>query len=291
MSYVVTGATGHLGRLIVEALLDRGAAPEQITATGRRLEALAPFAERGVKTARLDYTDPASIDAALEPGDTLILVSGSEVGQRIAQHTAVIDAAKRVGVARIIYTSAPHADDTALILAPEHTATEQAIRESGLPFTLLRNGWYTENYVQTVSDAAESGVITASVGDGRVASASRVDYAEAAAAAALDEASTGQVFELTGDTAWGFGELATTASHLLGRPVRYEPLSPAAHADVLRSAGLDDGTVGFVVGLDENIRNGLLAHTPGDLRKLIGRPTTPLADGLAAALPARDLTS
>ena len=283
MSYIVTAASGQLGALIVDALLARGAEPSSIVATARDTTKIASLADRGVTTATLDYSKPETIAAALGAGDVVVLVSSDAVGQRVPQHTAVIDAAKAAGVARIVYTSAPHADDTTLILAPEHKATEEHLRASGVPFTILRNGWYTENYTGEVGKARQSGEITASVGDGRVASASRKDYAEAAAVALLDDTTAGKTFELSGDYAWNFSELAEAIAGIVGSPVSYRALTPEEHAEQLTGFGLDEGTVGFVVALDGNIRDGLLAETSGDLARLIGRPTTPLAEGLAAA--------
>jgi NAD(P)H dehydrogenase (quinone) len=284
MSIVVTGATGHLGRLIVEGLLREGVAPAGIVAGGRSVEKLADLGERGVTVTRIDYTDPASLDSAFQGAETLMLVSGSEVGQRVAQHGAAIDAAARAGVTRIVYTSAPKASSTTLVLAPEHKATEELLAASGIAYTVLRNGWYTENYVATVNQARESGVIAASVGDGLTASASRVDYADAAVAALLGAGHEGKVYELAGDVAWSHAELAQVVADILGTEVVYNALTPEDHLAVLTSAGLDDGTAGFVVALDANTREGLLGETSPDLRTLIGRPSTPLRDGLVAAL-------
>lgn len=283
MSIIVTAASGHLGALIVDALLARGAAPSEITATSRDVSKLARYADRGIATATLDYTEPETVTAAVNPGDVLVLVSSDAVGRRFAQHSAVVAAAKDAGVGRIVYTSAPRATTSALILAPEHKATEEFIVASGVPFTFLRNGWYTENYSGEVEKGRVSGEITASVGNGRVASASRKDYAEAAAVAALDDSLTGRVLELSGDYAWDWHELADAISDIVGTPVAYRALTPEQHAGALSAAGLDDGTVGFVVGLDGNIRDGLLAETSGDLSRLIGHPTEPLVDGLAAS--------
>lgn len=283
MSTIVTAASGQLGRLVVEALLARGAAPDSVVATSRDVSKLADLAERGVRTAELDYARPDTVAAVIGAGDVVVLISSDAVGQRVTQHAAVIDAAKAAGAARVVYTSAPKATTSALVLAPEHKATEEHLAASGVPATVLRNGWYTENYAGEVATARESGVVSASVGDGRVASASRRDYAEAAAVAALDDSTAGRTFELSGDHAWNWDELAEAVAGITGTPVRYESLTPEQHAERLRGAGLDEGTVGFVVALDGNIRDGLLAETSGDLRALIGRPTTPLAEGLAAA--------
>lgn len=284
MSIVVTGATGHLGRLVVTHLLADGVPADGIVAAGRRTETLADLAERGVRVATLDYGQPETTAAALEGAETVLLVSGSEVGQRVDQHRAVIEAAKAAGVRRLVYTSAPKADTSPLVLAPEHKATEEILRASGLTFTILRNGWYTENYVGDVQRAAETGEIVGAYGDGRVASAPRDDFAAAAAVVLRTEGHDDAVYELSGDEAWGFDELAAAASEVLGRPVTYRAVSSEQRAADLAAAGLDEGTVGFVVALEENTRDGLLAETPGDLSRLIGRATTPLIDALRSAL-------
>jgi NAD(P)H dehydrogenase (quinone) len=283
MSLVITATSGHLGRLVVESLLARGTDPADIVATARDLDSISGLAARGVRTARLDYDEPTTVAEVVETGDILLLVSGSEVGRRAGQHASVIEAAKQAGVARIVYTSVLGATTTPLLLAPEHKATEEALVASGVPFTILRNGWYTENYAGEIEKGRETGAITASVGDGRVASASRVDYADAAAVVLTGEGHEGAVYELSGDVAWSFDELAAAIAGIVGRDVVYTRMTPEEHAAVLTSAGLDEGTVGFVVGLDGDIRAGLLADTSGDLARLIGRPTTPLAEGLAAA--------
>ena len=284
MSIVVTGATGHLGRLVVEHLLADGVPADQVVATGRRTERLADLAERGVRVATADFARPETLAAAFDGAEVVLLVSGSEVGQRVEQHRTAIEAAKAAGVRRVVYTSAPQADTTALVLAPEHKATEEILRASGVTFTILRNGWYTENYVGDVQRAGETGEITGAFGDGRVSSAPRDDFAAAAAVVLRTDGHDDAVYELSGDEAWGFTDLAAAASELLGREVTYRPVSAEQRRADLAAAGLDEGTVGFVVALEENTRDGLLAATPGDLSRLIGRPTTPLTDALRTAL-------
>jgi NAD(P)H dehydrogenase (quinone) len=284
VSVVVTGATGHLGRLVVENLLDRGVPADQVVAIGRRTQTLADLAERGVQVRRADFDDRASLDEALRGADSVLLVSGSDVGRRVPQHARVIDAAKAAGVGHLVYTSAPHADTTPLVLAPEHKATEELIRASGLPFTILRNGWYTENYLGDLEQARTTGEVVSSVGAGRVASASRADYAAAAAAVLTGTGHDGAVYELSGDTAWDYTDLAAAISQVIGRDVVYRPVTPAERLSGLLAAGLDEGTAQFVVALEDNTRAGLLAETTGELARLIGRPTTPLVDGLRAAV-------
>lgn len=283
MTIVVTGASGHLGRLAIAALLERGVPASDIRALGRSAERLAPLAARGVETAVIDFGKPETLDVAFAGADALLLVSGSEVGKRVQQHTNAIEAAQRVGVGRLVYTSAPHATETELVLAPEHAATERMLVSSGLPVTILRNNWYTENYVAQLDTAAATGEIVGSAGDGRVASASREDYAEAAAVVLTTDGHEGAVYELSGDVAWSFDDLAEAFGALVGRTVVYRSVASEEHRDILIAAGLDEGTAGFVVALDENIRDGALADATDTLAGLIGRPTTPLAEGLAAA--------
>ena len=283
MSIVVTGATGQLGRLIVQHLLADGVPAADITATGRTIERLSDLAEQGVRVVKSDYSDVDSLVAAFTGAQTLMLVSGSEVGQRAAQHRNAIEAAKTAGVQRIVYTSVLNADRTALPVAPEHVETEAMLRESGITTTLLRNGWYTENYLGDLAQAAQTGEIVAAVGQGRVASATRDDYAAAAAKVLTTEGHDGKTYELSGDVAWTFTDLAAAATEVLGRPVVYREVTVDEHRAILESAGLDAGTIGFVLGMDENTANGELADVTGELSALIGRPTTPLADALRAA--------
>jgi NAD(P)H dehydrogenase (quinone) len=282
MSIVVAGATGHLGRLVVESLLARGVAPDEVVAAGRSPEKLAELGGLGVRTAVFDYEAPA--DGVLEAGDTVLLTSLPVPGNRVQLHGNAIDAAAKAGVGRIVYTSAPHADDTPLVLAPEHKGTEQRLVASGVPYTILRNNWYTENYGQTVAQAARTGVILGSAGEGRVASATRADYAAATAAALSTDGHENAVYELSGDTAWSFPEFAATLAGLLGRDVEYRSVSPEEHLAALVAAGVNEGTAGFVVALDGNIREGTLADATPELSRLAGRPSTPLADGLRALL-------
>ncbi|MEZ0446546.1 SDR family oxidoreductase [Cellulomonas sp. ICMP 17802] len=281
MSVVVTGATGHLGRLVVQHLLAGGLPADQIVATGRRTERLADL---GVRTATADYADPATLAAAFAGAETVVLVSGSEPGARVAQHANVIEAARAAGVRRLVYTSAPHADTSALVLAPDHKATEELVTGSGLAWTIVRNNWYTENYVGALEQARATGVLLSSTGDGRVASASRDDYAAGAAAVVLGDGHEGRVYELSGDVAWTFDQLADAISTVIGAPVVHKHVSSDEHRAILLDAGLDEGTAGFVVTLDADIRRGDLADATADLRTLLGRPTTPLVDGLRAAI-------
>ncbi len=144
---VVTGATGQLGRLVIDALLKRVPA-EHIVAAVRNVEKAQPLAELGVHVRQANYDDPDSWQAALQGAEKVLLISSSEIGQRVNQHRAVIEAAKRQGVALLAYTSLLHADSSPLGLAQEHRETEALIHASGVPYVLLRNGWYTENYTQ-----------------------------------------------------------------------------------------------------------------------------------------------
>jgi NAD(P)H dehydrogenase (quinone) len=282
MTVLVTAASGQLGRLVLDSLLERGVDPATIRAGARTPAALSSYAERGVDVVALDYDDPASAEAATRGVDRVLLISGSEVGQRVAQHRTVVEAAAANGVGHLVYTSAPKATTADFALAPEHKATEEAIAAAGVPATILRNNWYHENYAQGLATARETGVIHTSAGEGRVASAARRDYAQAAAVVLTTDGHAGQVYELAGDVAWDLETLAAASAEVLGREVRLERLTGEEHVALLVSFGLDAGAAAFVAGIDDAIRRGILGDTDGTLSRLLGRPTTPLVDGLRA---------
>ncbi|MGH3703328.1 MAG: SDR family oxidoreductase [Agromyces sp.] len=288
MTILITAASGQLGRLVVDALLARGAAPTDIVATARDTSKLERFAARGIRTAELDYARPETIAPALDGVDTVLLISASVPGGRVALHQNVIDAAKAAGVEKLVYTSAPRATTTSLVLAPDHKATEEAIAASGVPAVIVRNNWYTENYAADVARAASTGVIASSVGDGRVASATRADLAEGAAVVLLEDGHLGEVYEFGGDVAWNFDDLASAAGDVLGREVVFTRLSTEEQVAALQSAGLDADMAGFVAAIDTGIREGDLAETDGTLSRLLGRPTTTLVDGLRAVVAVED---
>ncbi|GAA2789686.1 SDR family oxidoreductase [Kitasatospora aburaviensis] len=283
--YVVTGATGQLGRLVVEGLLARVPASEVAVAV-RSAGKAADLAARGVTVREVDYDRPESLAGAFGAGDRVLLISGSEVGRRIPQHTAVVEAARAAGVALLAYTSAPGA--ATFRLADEHKATEAAIRESGLRYSFLRNGWYTENYLGDAAGTVDRGIVIGSAGEGRIASAPRKDYADAAVAVLVGEGDEGghadTVYELSGDVAWSLPELAAELAKASGRPVGHRDVTPAEHREVLVGAGLPEGFAEVLVDVDAGIARGELAGTPGDLARLIGRPTVPLAESVRTAL-------
>ncbi len=278
----VTGATGLLGRLVVDQLLARTSA-ERVVAIARNPDKMPVVLEKSVQTRIADHDDRAAVDAAVAGVDVLLLISGNEFGKRIPQHENVILAAQQAGVSRIVYTSAPRADTSETAIVAEHKATERMIRESGLTYTILRNNSYHENYVPFLEPARTTGAIIGSVRDGKVASADHVDYAEAAAVVLSSAGHENVAYELTGDTSWTYPELAATVADVLGTPVTYQDLSPAEHAEVLRASGVDGPTIDFLVQLDADVAAGVSAEATDQLRHLIGRPTTPLLDGLRAA--------
>ena len=283
MKIAVTGATGQLGRLVIDKLLEHTAS-DKIIAVVRNEEMARPLADRGVEVRLAGYGDRSALEAAFSGVDKVLLISSSEVGQRIEQHGNVIEAAKAAGVKHIVYTSAPRATTTSLILAPEHKATEENILQSGLNYTILRNNWYTENYLSQIEAARNTGAIVAAAGEGRVASATRADFAAAAAAVLQGEGHEGKIYELGGDHAWDYNELAKNVGVIIGKPVEYRPVDGTALIDQLKAVGMDEGTAGFVAALDANIAEGALSEVTGDLSKLIGRPTTSLKQGLMDAM-------
>ncbi|MFF5568387.1 SDR family oxidoreductase [Streptomyces sp. NPDC012623] len=284
MSIVVTGATGHLGRLVVEALLAADVPADGIAAAVRNKDRAADLGALGVELRTADYSRPETLKDAFRSGDRVLLVSGSEVGQRVAQHTAVVEAAKEAGVAQLAYTGVLGGPEADFELAAEHKVTEQLILDSGLPYTFLRNGWYTENYTDNLAPVLEHGAVVAAAGTGRVASATRADYAAAAAAVLTGEGHLGKAYELSGDTAWSFEEYAAELSRQTGRTIVYNDVPAETLLSILTGAGLPEPFAAILVDVDAAIGRGRLAATPGDLARLIGRPTTPLAESVARAV-------
>ncbi|NYV72943.1 SDR family oxidoreductase [Streptomyces sp. UH6] len=283
MSIVVTGATGHLGTLVINELLNRVPA-EEVAAVVRNAEKAAPLAERGVELRIADYDSPATLRDVFRPGDVVLLISGSEVGRRIPQHTAVIEAAKAAGVARLAYTGVLGGPDADFKLADEHKATEQAILDSGLTYTFLRHGWYTENYTEQLPVQLEHGV-AGSAGDGRIGLATRADYAAADAVVLTEQGHENKAYELSGDTAWSLAEYAAELSRQSGKEVSYHDLPAEAYRSVLTGAGVPEPMAQILVDVDTSaIARGLLQGGTGELARLIGRPATPVADTIADAL-------
>ena len=280
MTIAVTGATGHLGRLVIGKLQNHVPATDVI-ALVRSPEKAAGL---GVEAREADYDRPETLGPALAGVDTLLLISANEVGKREAQHRNVIEAAKQAGVKRIVYTSLLHADRSPLSLAGEHAATESALKASGIPFTILRNGWYTENYTGSIPGALAGGAFIGSAGDGRISSATRADYAEAAVAALTGDGHEGKTYELAGDEAWTLGDLAAEISRQTGRTIPYRNLPEAEYAAALAGFGLPESLAQAIAGWDVSASRGALFDDSRQLSRLIGRPTTPLTVTVADAL-------
>ncbi|MCH0563220.1 MULTISPECIES: SDR family oxidoreductase [unclassified Streptomyces] len=282
MSIVITGATGKLGRHVVEQLLEKVPA-DQITAVVRDRAKAADLAERGVRLAVADYNAPETFDGLFAAGDKVLLISGNEFDKgRPQQHKVVIDAARAAGVALLAYTSAPVTLTAAL--ADDHRATEEILVGSGVPYTLLRNGWYHENYTENLAPVLEHHAVVAAAGEGRVSSASRADYAGAAVAVLTGEGHENRTYELGGDTAWGLAEFAAELSRQTGEEITYTPVSVDALTGILTDAGLPAPFAAMLAGADASIEKGELVVSTGDLSRLNGRPTTPLGEAVAAAL-------
>lgn len=273
-TYAVTGATGQLGRLAVLALLDRGVPASEVIAIVRNEAKARPLAERGVRVRVADYDDAEALDKAFAGVDRLLFVSGSEVGQRERQHRAVIKAAKASGVSRIAYTSIARAEENSMPLGAEHRATEALLRESGIATLLLRNSWYVENYTEQLAQYLAVGAVVGATGTARIAAAPRADYAEAAAAALVDDVAPG-VYEL-GGPAFSMAELAAAISTATGRELPYRDVSLEDFEAGLLAAGLDAGTAAFVTALERGAAAGELDVPVTDLERLLGRPATDL---------------
>lgn len=278
----ITGATGHLGRLTIHALLNQDIAAHEIIAIVRSPEKAADLAARGVQVRQADYSQPEALQAALEGVQKLLLISSSDFNDRVDQHRHVIEAAKQAGVKLLAYTSILRAETSSLSLAADHKATEELIRASGLPFVFLRNGWYLENY--NLAQALEHGVIAGSAGNGRVSAASRADYAAAAAAVLTQPKLENAIYELGSDQAFTLTELAAEVQAQSGRPVVYQNMPPEAYAGMLQSFGLPAVITEMVADSDVQLERGELYTDRKDLSQLIGRPTITMSDAIKAAL-------
>lgn len=278
MTIAVTGASGQLGRLVISGLVDRGHKPIALVRDTARA------ADLGTQARVFDYDHPENLAEALAGIDTILLISGNEIGKRAAQHTAVIDAAKAAGVRRIVYTSLLHADSSVLSLAAEHLATEAALAASGLDVTVLRNGWYHENYTASVAPALANGTFYGAAGTGRIAGAARVDYAAAAVAVLTGDGHVGQTYELAGAPAYTLTDLAAQISAQTGREIPYINLTEADYAKALEGAGLPAAVAGAYASFDTGAAAGALDADGATLKRLIGRDSTPLADAVRAAI-------
>lgn len=281
MTIAITGATGQLGRLVVAQLL-RTVPAGELLALAR---STAKAADLGIAARCADYARPETLPPALAGVDTLLLISSSEVGQRIAQHRNVVEAAKRAGVKRIVYTSLLHADTSPLSLAPEHLDTEQAIKASGLAYTVLRNGWYIENHTAAIPAALSAGVLLGSAGEGRFSAAARADYAAAAAVVLTSPGHEGKTYELAADDAYTRAQFAAEVSRQAGKPLVYKDLPQAEYADALAGAGLPLPLAQALASWDASAAGDVLFDDSRQLSRLMGRPTTPLPAVIAQALP------
>ena len=280
MTLAITGASGQLGRLVIEKLKTL-TLPSGLVGLARTP---AKAADLGITIRQADYAAPESLAAALHDVDTVLLISSSEIGQRTEQHRHVIDAAKTAGVKRIVYTSLLHADRSPLSLAGEHMDTERLLKASGLAYTILRNGWYTENYTGSVKAAVAGGALIGSAGEGRISSAARADYADAAALVLTSTGHDGKTYELAGDNAYTLSELAAEISRQTGKVIPYKDLPEADYAAALAGFGLPDAFAAAIASWDTGASRGALFDDGRQLSRLIGRPTTSLAASVARAL-------
>lgn len=273
---IVTGATGQLGRLVMEHLLELAPA-DQVAAMVRDPGKAADLAARGIRIRTADYDNPHSLSGAFGTGDRVLLISGNDTARHVPQHLAVIDATKAAGVAQLAYTGILGGGAGQTVFAAHHT-TEHAIQDSGLPYTSLRNGWYTENYTAQLPTMLERGVLLGSAApDSRIASATHADYTAAAAAVLTGEGHDNAVYELSGDSTWSLAEYAAEVSRQSDRPAVYQQLTADHHHQILLDSGLPKELADALLDAEDLVSRGELARTTGDLSRLIGRPTTPLA--------------
>lgn len=280
MKFGITGATGQLGRIVIEKLKERVSGGEIVALARSKQKA----DDLGVEVREADYDRAETLTSALRGIDTLLLISGSEVGKRAPQHRNVISAAKQAGVKWIVYTSILRADKSTISLAGEHLATEIALKGSGIPFTLLRNGWYTENYTGSIPGALAGGTLAGSAGNGKISSASRADFAEAAVTVLMGSGHQGKVYELAGDESYTLSDLAAEVSRQSEKNIKYNNLPEREYASLLTGFGLPEALAKSIAGWDVSASKGELFDDSRQLSKLIGRPTTPLAVAVKDAL-------
>lgn len=287
MTIVITGATGKLGRHVLDVLLERDVPAGEIVAAGRSVEKLNDYADRGVKVVAMDYDDPASVAEALVGADKVLLIASSEVGKdRPAQHRAVIEAAAKEGVELLAYTSGAKADTSPSILAVDHKATEDILADAGVPYVLLRNGYYFENWTDQIQGTLAQGVLLGAAGEGRVNAATRRDLAEAAVSVLLGEDQAGKVYELGGDTAFTLTEFAAAITAATGTTVVYNNLPAPEYIAALTSFGLPKPLAELLADSDKGLERGDMLVEGDDLRTLIGRPTTTPVDAVREAVAA-----
>ena len=287
MKTAITGATGQLGRLVVRRLTEK-AGTEDVVALARSVE---KASDLGVEVREADYSRPETLERALTGIEKLLLISSSEVGKRAEQHRNIVDAAKKTGVKWIVYTSLLHADTSTLDLAEEHRETEKTLKDSGIPFTILRNGWYTENYAGSIPGAVTGGAFLGSVGAGKISSASRTDFADAAVAVITGTGHEGKTYELAGDEAYTLSDLAAEISRQTGKNIPYKNLPEHEYVKALQGFGLPDGVARMIAGWDTAAAEGALFDDGRQLSALIGRPTTAIADTVATTLSQAGLKS
>ena len=288
MPLLITGATGHLGRLVVEQLLAAGVPAGDIIATGRATDKIKDLADRGVQVRAVEFGDAAAVRAAVDGADRVLLVSAMDPGGRVEQHRNVIDAARAAGTGLVAYTSIVNAGTTTIRLAADHQATEQLLRDSGVPYVLLRNSWYHENYTDRLPAFLAQGAIPGSAGEGRISAAARADYAAAAARVLTTDGHAGQAYELGSDEPFTLAQLAAEVSAQSGREVRYLDLPEEHYAKALKEHGVPGLMADMVAETDAAAAHGTLYTASGDLTALTGRPATTLSAAVGAALRALD---
>jgi len=277
MKYAITGASGQLGRLTADELLERVPASDVVLIT-RRPESLAEYAARGVEVRAGDFTDPATLPAALAGIDRLLLVSTDAAGTRLPGQVAAVQAAAQAGVRRIAYTSItrPEPANPAAVVA-DHAGTEQALRDSGTHWTMLRNAIYADMQVPVLQQAAATGQLVTNVGGGQYAYVTRADCAAAAAAALVSDDADDTIFDITGPDSLSSNDLAALAGKLGSTDVAVVDVDDAAYvAGLVEHAGLPEPVAQLLASFHQAARLGYFEAVSDDFTKLTGRPATPL---------------
>jgi NAD(P)H dehydrogenase (quinone) len=277
---IVTGATGQFGNRVIRSLLERGVPPQDIHASVRDVDKAAHHREKGIDVRRGDFDDPEALKHAFEDAERVLIISTDQVGSRVEQHRRAVQAAQDAGARRILYTSVVDMQngEGASPIAADHRATEQIIRETGVPYTILRNSFYAEYMLAPVVQALDQGVFTSSVGDGKLGAAARADLAEAAAAVLSEPGHENQVYELTYPHPWDYPEAVDIVSRVSGRPLEYRAVTDEQLIDIMQQSGAPESSIRMAVGMNRSLRAGDLSKTAGDMQRLLGRSVTTLED-------------
>jgi len=282
-SIFVTGAGGQLGQLVIKHLLERDVAPGRIIAGTRSPEKVSDLAAAGIEVRKADFEDLRGLTEAFSGARTVLIISTDALDgtdTRLKQHRNAVSAAVAADVKRLAYTSLPNPGSSLLTFAPDHLGTEQAIKDTGLPYVIFRNGWYQENLLRVLPNALKSGQWHSAAEGGRTSYVSREDIAEAIAAALAGSTSGSRTYTLTGSEALTTTEIGRLASRATGKPLSVVHVTDGQLATGLKTADVPEIFVSVLLSAEAEMRAGNLSIVTDHVESLIGRPPRRIAEYL-----------